>query len=182
MLYMKLLYWGPLAVSPESPEHRMIVDSARAWYADRPAENRDATWYRFAQWVLSYRDADWERADSLAAEIMADGWPPSPEYSFGPRAVLAARSGRNDEAVALLDSIPALAHVRSYSDYDADFFAARVASIRGNPAEAVEQLRSANRKGIPYEDVFGISRVDFEPMWDYEPLQRLLSGHSCEGL
>jgi DNA-binding SARP family transcriptional activator/TolB-like protein len=182
MVYMKLLYWGPLAVSPESPEHRMIVDSARAWYADRLEQNGDATWYRFARWVLAYRGADWERADSLAAALFEEGWPVSPEYGFGPRAVLAARAGQIGRANALVDSIPSLAHGRSYSDYEPDFFRARIASIQGDPARAVEYLRSANRKGIPYEDVHGIARVDFRAMWDYEPLQRLLAGHSCEGL
>ncbi len=110
------------------------------------------------------------------------GWPPYPEYGFGPRAVLAARRGDVDRARAILDSMPPHEHGASFADYDQDFFRARVEAIAGEPASAVAFLRAANRKGIPYEEIHGEARIDFESMWDYRPLQRLLSAHSCEGI
>ena len=45
-----------------------------------------------------------------------------------------------------------------------------------------EHLRAANRKGVPYDEIQGMARIDFESIWDYAPLQRLLAGHSCEGI
>ena len=53
-------------------------------------------------------------------------------------------------------------------------------AILGNPAAAVAHLRAANSYGVPYEAVFeGDARVDFEEMWDYAPLQRLLASREC---
>ena len=110
------------------------------------------------------------------------GWPPYPEYGFGPRAVAAARRGQADRARAILDSIPPPEHGRSYADWDPDFFAARVEAILGDPAAAVQHLRAANRRGVPYEEVHSMARIDFESIWDYPPFQRLIATHNCENL
>jgi DNA-binding SARP family transcriptional activator len=181
-LYLKLLYWGPFDISSDRPEYRTILDSARAWYATRPASDRDAAWYLFAQWVLAYRAGEWATAQEYADRLVEAGWPVAPEYSLGPRAVLAARNDQPERARALLDSVPAVPHGRGYADYDPDFWQARVDAILGRPAEAVQHLRAANRKGVPYDEIQGMARIDFESIWDYAPLQRLLAGHSCEGI
>ena len=180
-LYMKLLAWGPFELASDRPEYRVVMDSARAWYADRTKAERDAGWYRFAQWVVAYRSGDWHGAREEALGLVESGWPGGKGYQFGPLAVIAARSGEAERARALLRLIPPVEHGRAYADYDPDFFRARVEAILGNPAEAVQYLRAANRKGIPYEEVQGMARIDFELMWDYPPLQRLLAGHTCQG-
>jgi hypothetical protein len=182
MVYLKLLYWGPLNLDPDRVEYQVILDSARAWYSDRPATGNDAVRYLFAQRVLAYRAENWDEAAETLDRLVEAGWPPYPEYLFGPRAVLAARLGDSARARAILDSMPPKDHRSSYADYDQHFFRARVEAILGEPAEAVAYLRSANRRGVPYEDIHGIARVDFATMWDYPPLQRLLAEHTCEGI
>ncbi len=181
-LYMKLFFAGPLDLSSDRAEYQVILDSARAWYADRPAANHEAVWYLYGQWVLAYRGGNWAEAETWLARLTQSGWPQYAEYGFGPRAVLAARRGDVDRARAILDSMPPHEHGASFADYDQDFFRARVEAIAGEPASAVAFLRAANRKGIPYEEIHGEARIDFESMWDYRPLQRLLSAHSCEGI
>jgi hypothetical protein len=181
-LYMKLLFSGPLDLSSERTEYRVILDSARAWYADRPADAREAVWYLYAQWVLAYRGGNWAEAKARLERLMEAGWPEYPEYGFGPRAVIAARLGDVDRARVILDSMPPVEHRASFADYDQEFFRARVEAIAGEPANAVAHLRKANLRGIPYEEIKGEARIDFETMWDYRPLQRILAEHSCEGI
>jgi len=181
-LYVKLLRSGPFDLSSDRAEYRTVLDSARAWYADRPAEDQDARWYLYAQWVLAYRGGDWAEAKAHLDRLMQAGWPEYPAYGFGPRAVIAARLGDVDRARAILDSMPPHEHGASFADFDQEFFRARVAAIAGEPATAVAHLRNANRRGIPYEEIKGEARIDFETMWDYRPLQRLLAEHSCEGI
>ena len=139
-------------------------------------------WYLAGQRVLAYRSGLWSEAEAWLDRMTQAGWPQYPEYGFGPRAVLAARRGDVDQARAIMDSMPSVEHTASFADYDQDFFLARVAAIAGEPASAVAHLRAANRKGIPYEEIHGEARIDFESIWDYRPLQRLLAGHSCEGI
>ena len=181
-LYVKLLRSGPFDLSSDRAEYRVILDSARAWYADRPVEAREAVWYLYAQRVLAYRGGNWPEAKTWLDRLMQAGWPEYPEYGFGPRAVIAARLGDVDRARAILDSMPPHEHGASFADFDQEFFRARVAAIAGEPATAVAHLRNANRRGIPYEEIKGEARIDFESMWDYRPLQRLLAEHSCEGI
>ncbi|MCK5448181.1 MAG: hypothetical protein KAJ43_08550, partial [Gemmatimonadetes bacterium] len=181
-LYMKLFFSGPLDLSSDRAEYQVILDSARAWYADRPATDQETVWYLAGQQVLAYRAGLWSEAESWLDRMVQAGWPQYVEYGFGPRAVLAARRGDVDRARAILDSMPPVEHMASFADYDQEFFRARVEAIAGEPASAVAFLRAANRKGIPYEEIHGEARIDFESMWDYRPLQRLLSGHSCEGI
>ncbi|MGB5304343.1 MAG: BTAD domain-containing putative transcriptional regulator [Gemmatimonadota bacterium] len=181
-LYMKLFSFGPFDLASDRVEYRVIMDSARAWYADRPATDQETMWYLAGQQVLAYRAGLWSEAESWLDRMTQAGWPPYAEYGFGPRAVLAARRGDVDRARAILDSMPPVEHTASFADYDQDFFLARVAAIAGEPASAVAHLRAANRKGIPYDEIHGEARIDFESIWDYPPLQRLLAGHSCEGI
>ena len=181
-LYLKLLYWGPFDISPDSPAFRAVLDSARAWYADRPDSVRDRTWYHFARRVLAYREGRWEEADRQLRLLAEAGWPEQPAYGYGPRAVTAARLGQAARARAIMDSLPAPDHGRSYADWDPDFYRARVEAILGEPSTAVQYLRAANRRGVSYEEVHGIARTDFESMWEYPPFQRLISAHSCENL
>jgi len=181
-LYSKLFFSGPFDLSSDRAEYRVVLDSARAWYADQPAETHGAVWYLYAQWVLAYRGGEWAEAETRLALLMEAGWPPYPEYAFGPRAILAARRGDVDQARAILDGMPPHEHGASFADFDQDFFRARVEAIAGNKASAVAHLREANRMGVAYEDILGEARIDFESMWDYPPFERLLAAHSCEGI
>jgi len=184
-LFLKLLDWGPLDLDSRGAALATILDTARAWYADQPEVERDAAWYAYARLVLAYREGEWPEADRQTQRLLESGWPVSPEYSYGPRAVVAARNGRPQAAGLLLDSLRAAVsaapdgHMRSYPDIDPDFYAARVAAILDRPSEAVQFLRAANRRGIPYDELYGIARVDFERIWDYAPLQRLVAEHDC---
>ncbi len=181
-LYMKLFAWGPLELASDRIEYRMVLDSARAWYAERADIDGEAAWYRFADWVLRYRSGDWQGAREQALRLAASGWPGGDGYQYGPLALVAARGGEPEHARELLDRIPPVEHGRAQADYDPDFYRARVEAILGNSAMAVQHLRIANRRGVPYEEVQGLARLDFESMWDYPPLQRLLADHSCEGI
>ena len=181
-LYLKLLYWGPFDIAPDSPGFRTVLDTARVWYADRPDSVQGQTWYRFARRVLAYRAGEWNEADRQLQLLMETGWPEYAEYGYGPRAVTAARLGQADRARAIMDSLPPPEHGRSYADWDPDFFRARVEAILGEPSVAVQHLRAANRRGVPYSEVLGIARTDFESMWGYPPFQRLIATHSCEKL
>lgn len=181
-LYMKLFFSGPFDLSSDRVGYRMVLDSARSWYADRPEETHEAVWYLYAQWVLAYRGGDWAEAETRLSRLLDSGWPTYPEYSFGPRAVVAVRRGDVHRARAILDSMPRHEHGASFADFDRDFFRARVEAIAGNPASAVAHLREANARGIEYSEVLGEARIDFESMWHYRPFQRLLAAHSCEGV
>ena len=181
-VYLKLLYWGPFDLSPDSPAHQTILDSAWAWYGEWP--DKTTCPYLNTRYHMLYRSGRWQESDRAldqATEADCLDWP-----VYGVQhAVIAARTGDPDRATAILDSFPweeGYGHYFHIAVGDEDFWRARMAAILGDPAAAVAHLRAANTYGVPYEAVFhGDARVDFEEIWEYAPLQRLVAGRQCEG-
>ena len=177
--YLKLLFWGPFDLAPDSPEHRTILDSAWAWYQDRPQADRDKCWYKNARFNLLYHAGRWQEAERALDDVTADGCLPFPEYGMY-RATLAAHLGDVDRARAITDSFPWTNHLGSVQLGSQAFWKARVEAIAGEPARAVVDLRVANRKGVPYGALFeNTARVDFAGMWDYDPLQQMVRDRDC---
>jgi hypothetical protein len=180
-VYLKLLYWGPFDLSPDSRAHQTILDSAWAWYGERPDKTTCPN--RNIRFHMLYRSGRWQEAEQALDQVTEAGCLDWPVYGVA-HAVLAARTGDPARARAIVDSFPweeGYGHYKHVAKGDEDFWRARMEAILGNPAAAVAHLRAANTYGVPYEEVFrGDARVDFEEMWDYAPLQRLLAGRQCE--
>jgi len=180
-VYLKLLYWGPFDLSADSRAHQTILDSAWAWYGERPDQTTCPLLN--IRYHMLYRSGRWQEADRAldqATEADCLDWP---EYGVY-HAVIAARTGDAARAMAIIDSFPweqSNDHYFHVAVSDEDFWRARVEAILGDPATAVAHLRAANSYGVPYEAVFhGDARVDFDEIWDYGPLQRLVVGRECE--
>ena len=179
--YLKLLYWGPFDLAPNTPEHQTILDSARAWYEDRPAQARDKCWYKNARFNLLYHSEQWAEAERALDDVTAGGCLPFPAYGVY-RAPLAAHLGDVDRARAITDSFPWTSHLGAVQLGSQAFWKARVEAIAGEPARAVTYLRAANRKGVPYAALFeNTARVDFAGMWDYGPLRQMIADRECVG-
>jgi hypothetical protein len=179
--YLKLFYWGPFDLDPDTPEYQSILDSAWAWYEDRPPQARDKCWYRNARFNLLYHSERWLEAERALDDVTAGGCLPFPEYGVY-RAPLAAHLGDVDRARAIADSFPWTNHLGTVQLASQAFWKARVEAIAGEPAQAVAYLRAANRKGVPYAALFeNTARVDFAGMWDYGPLQQMVADRECAG-
>jgi DNA-binding SARP family transcriptional activator len=177
--YLKLLFWGPLDLAPDSPEHQTILDSAWAWYQDRPQADRDKCWYKNARFNLLYHMERWQEAEHALDDVAAGGCLAFPAYSTY-QATLAAHLGDVDRARAITDSFPWTDHKGTVQLASQAFWKARVEAIAREPARAVVYLRAANRKGVPYGALFeNTARVDFAGVWDYEPLQQMVADRRC---
>ena len=178
-VYLMLLYWGPLDLAPDRPEYQTILDSAFAWYRDRPEENRNRCGYKNAWFNLLYHSGRWQEAAQELESLTASGCLVYPAYGMY-RAALAAHLGDVDRARAITDSFPWTNHMGTVQLGSQSFWKARVEAIAGEPAKAVTYLRAANRKGIPYAALHeNTARIDFATMWDYGPLRQLLANHQC---
>jgi hypothetical protein len=178
-VYLKLLYWGPLDLAPDTPERQTILDSAWAWQMDRPASARGRCPYRNMEFNLLYHSKRWhEAAQSLDSLMANECW--YPVYGMY-RAPLAAHLGDIERARAITDSFPWGSHMGEIQLASEGFWKARVEAIAGEPARAVAYLRAAFRRGVPYAALHeNTARIDFERMWDYDPLQQLLRNRTCE--
>jgi hypothetical protein len=177
---MKLLEWGPLDLSPDSPGHRIILDSAFTWLASLPEDRRGTCALRTTGFTLLYRAQRWHEAARALDDLTAADCLESPAFAMY-RAPLAVHLGDIDRARAIADTFPWVDHhLRSVPLGDQNFWKARVEAIAGEPAKAVAFLRAANRKGIPFDALhYGTARMDFDAIWDYAPLQQLLDERDC---
>jgi hypothetical protein len=178
-VYLKLLYWGPFDLEPRRLEHRIIVDSAWAWYEDRAPKERQRCWYRLARFNLLYHSTRWEEAAREFEQLTRAECLPYPEYGMY-RAPLAAHLGDIDRARAITDSFPWETHMGTVQLGSQNFWKARVEAVAGEPTRALVHLRAANRKGVPYAALYeNTAPVDFASMWDYEPFRQLRAERQC---
>ena len=184
MLYAKLLYWGPLDLSTGSEAKRAILDSARAWYADRGSPESCSV--GVMSLTIAYHLADWAAADSIIATGLTVRCVEDESWRRGTAAVLAERLGNHAGALSLLEGVDwdgVTGHYRHIAEGDPLFWSARLAAIRGDGAQAVGYLRAANRRGVAFASALGgTARVDFESIRDYGPMQALLEDRTCTGL
>lgn len=178
-VYMKLFYWGPLDLDPADPGRRTMLDSAIAWYQDRPEATQQGCGNRFQWFHLLYQSERWQEAQQVLDGLDASDCLYPVYYMY--RAPLAAHLGDVERARSIADSFPWDHHMMEIQLGSEGFWKARVEAIAGEPARAVSYLRAAFRRGVPYAALHeNTARVDFEPIWEYGPLQRLLMDRSCE--
>jgi DNA-binding SARP family transcriptional activator len=178
-VYLKLFYWGPLDLTPSTPEHQTMLDSAWAWLTDRPVSTRGGCANRNMEFTLLYHSQRWHEAASVVDSLLTNEcW--YPVYGMY-RAPLAAHLGDIERARAITDSFPWQSHMGEIQLASEGFWKARVEAIAGDPAQAVAYLRMAFRRGVPYSALHeNTARIDFERIWHYGPLQQLLVNRSCE--
>ncbi len=178
-VYTKLFYWGPLDLGPDDAGRQAMLDSAIAWYEDRPEAARQQCGNRFIWFHLLYHAERWREAQQALDSLAASDCLYPVYYMY--QAPLAAHLGDIEQARAIMDSFPWDTHVREIQLASEGFWKARVEAIAGEPARAVAYLRAAFRRGVPYAALHeNTARVDFATIWDYGPLQQLLRNRTCD--
>jgi DNA-binding SARP family transcriptional activator len=148
---------------------RDVAERTIRWLRSQPAAE-EANWpHRYRLAVAHYQAERWEYARALFGELASET-PENVEVQ-GFLGSLAARLGDRVEAQRVSEQLRDF--MRPFDFGVASWRRARIASLLGEPEQAVALLREAFARGLPFT-VFLHSDMDLEPLRGYEPFEELV--------
>jgi tetratricopeptide (TPR) repeat protein len=150
-------------------EGQEIADRAADWYKNRTLDDAESDIYRSDLAFALYIAEQWEKAKALFKEL-AEKNPDNVEYK-GFLGRLAARGGDREGALKISEELQQIK--RPYLFGYHTYCRACIASLLGEPEQAVELLREAFAQGYAH-GVYLHRDIDLEALREYPPFQELL--------
>jgi serine/threonine protein kinase/tetratricopeptide (TPR) repeat protein len=150
-------------------EAQEIASRASDWYKNRSLDDTESNIYRSDLALALYAAEQWEKAKALFIELAQEN-PDNVAYK-GFLGRLAARGGDREAALKISGELQKikLPYLFGYHTY----CRACIASLLGEPEQAVELLREAFTQGYAH-GVYLHRDIDLEALREYPPYQELL--------